>query len=98
MKRSLPIENFLKRAADDSRLLPSHLSLFMAVFYFSPAEDLKAEFRVCRSKLMRYSRIRSISTYHKCMGDLVDYGYITYKPSYDPFRASLVSLIHVDHE
>ncbi|NQX52275.1 hypothetical protein HQN86_01480 [Pedobacter panaciterrae] len=98
MKRSFLIENFLKRAAYDSRLLPSHLSLFMAVFYFSPADDPKAEFRVCRRKLMRYSRIRSISTYHKCMSDLVVYGYVTYQPSYDPFRASLVSLIHWDHE
>jgi len=98
MKRSFPIDYFLTRAADDSRLLPSHLSLFMAVFYFCPAEDLKGRFRVCRRKLMRYSRIHSVSTYHKCMRELVAYGYITYQPSYDPFRASLVSFVHVHHE
>lgn len=97
MKRAFPVENFLKRAAEDSRLLPSHLSLFMAMFYFSPADDPKGQFRVCRRTLMRFSRIRSISTYHKCMSDLVDYGYITYQPSYDPFRASLISLVHLDH-
>ncbi|HMI02502.1 MAG TPA: hypothetical protein VK541_08480 [Pedobacter sp.] len=95
MKLSFPIENFLERATGDYRLLPSHLSLFMAIFYYSPA-NAKAEFRVCRRKLMQFSRIRSLSTYHKCIAELVTYGYIDYKPSYDPIRASTVSLIQVD--
>ncbi|WP_246254430.1 hypothetical protein [Pedobacter foliorum] len=96
MKLSFPIENFLEMAADDSRLLPSHISLFMAIFYYSPA-DPKAVFRVCRRKLMQFSRIRSLSTYHKCMAELVAYGYINYQPSYDPIRASTVSLIHIEN-
>ncbi|WP_255606860.1 hypothetical protein [Pedobacter polysacchareus] len=67
----------------------------MAIFYYSSA-DPKAAFRVCRRKLMQFSRIRSLSTYHKCMAELVIYGYINYQPSYDPIRASTVSLIHID--
>jgi hypothetical protein len=42
---------------------------------------------------MRFSRIRSVVTYHKCMRELVAYGYIVYQPSFDPYRASLVSMI-----
>jgi hypothetical protein len=94
MKLSVPVDAFLKQAADDDRLLPTHISLFMAIFYYSNAQNPYALFHVCRRKLMQFSRIRSKSTYHKCISDLVEYGYITYVPSFDPFRASQVSLIN----
>lgn len=93
MKLSYPADNFLKRAACDSRLLPSHISLFMAIFYSSHEHKPESSFQITRKKLMRFSRIRSIATYHKCIRDLVNYGYIIYQPSYDPYRASTVSLI-----
>src|SRR5690606_38756028 len=77
----------LERAADDARLLPSHISLLMALFHCS--RDGKGNtFQSSRSRLMRFSRIRSIATYHKCIRELVDYGYITYVPSWHPFRGS----------
>jgi hypothetical protein len=96
MKLSFPVECFLERAATDGRLLPTHISLFMAIFYYSIADNPKASFRVSRRKLMQFSRLRSTSTYHRCLSDLVSYGYITYKPTYDPFRASMISLVDLE--
>lgn len=93
MKLSLPADQFLLKAAHDKRLLPSHISLFMAVFYFSPGDSSGSFFRITRKKLMRFSRIKSIATYHKCIRELVACGYIIYQPSYDPYRASMVSII-----
>ncbi|MBS1503250.1 MAG: hypothetical protein JST32_14375 [Bacteroidetes bacterium] len=92
MKSAQPAERFLQKAANDERLLPSHVSLYMALFYYSP--DTSDEyFQVSRRKLMRFSRIKSIATYHKCIKELVAWGYIDYKPSYDPYRASSVALL-----
>jgi hypothetical protein len=93
MKLSYPIDNFLRRAANDKRLLPSHISLFMAMFYHSPGDAPGSFFQVSRKKLMRFSRIRSAVTYHKCMKELVEYGYIIYQPSYDPYRASRIAFL-----
>lgn len=93
MKLSLPADQFLLKAANDKRLLPSHISLFMAIFYFSSGDGAGNFFKITRRKLMRFSRIKSIATYHKCIRELVDYGYIIYQPSYDPYRASMVSII-----
>lgn len=93
MKLATQVERFLRRAANDVRLLPSHISLFMAIFYYSPAEKPEAHFQVSRKKLMRFSRIKSVATYHKCIKELVAYGYIDYQPSYDPYRASSVALL-----
>ncbi len=92
MKLSIKADQFLRRAANDNRLLPSHISLFMAMFYFSPGDATESFFKITRKKLMRFSRIKSIVTYHKCIRELVAYGYIIYQPSFDPYRASLVSL------
>ncbi|KLT65382.1 hypothetical protein AB669_09830 [Pedobacter sp. BMA] len=58
------------------------LSLFTTIFHYSK-DDPRLEFRICRRKLMNYSRIKSIATYHKCLIDLVEDGYINYKPSFN---------------
>lgn len=92
MKLSFPLDRFLQRAAEDVRLLPTHMTLFMAIFYYSD-NDPERPFRVSRRRLMHFSRIKSKSTYHKCIAELVKYGYITYKPSFDPLKASMVRIV-----
>jgi hypothetical protein len=92
MKLSYPIEQFLRKASNDNRLLPSHISLFTSMFYYSPGDVPDTFFKVSRKKLMRFSRIKSVATYHKCIRELVEYNYIQYRPSYDPYLASMVSL------
>ncbi len=81
MKPSITADQFLRKAANDNRLLPSHISPFMAMFYFSPGDLPESFFKVSRKKLMRFSRIKSIATYHKCIQELVAYSYILYRPS-----------------
>jgi hypothetical protein len=93
MKLFMPVDLFLEKAAVDNHLLPTYISLFMALFYYSNPADPLLKFQVCRRKLMHFSRIRSTSTYHKRISELVTYGYITYEPSYDPFQGSRVSII-----
>src|SRR3546814_11328054 len=74
--------NALKRAADDNYLLPSHISLLAAIIYFGQQEAPYNPFQVSRRKLMRFSRIRSNGTYHKCLRELIEGGYIYYQPSW----------------
>lgn len=92
MKLAAQADRFLQKAAKDNRLLPSHISLYMAMFYYSPDKP-GDQFQVSRKKLMRFSRIKSVATYHKCIKELVAYGYIDYQPSYNPYRASSVALL-----
>jgi hypothetical protein len=98
MKLSYPVDNFLKKAANDNRLLPSHISLFMALFFYSPDYAPEGSFRVCRRKLMRFARIKSVATYHKCIRELARFGYVVYSPSFDPYRASTVTLVTATSE
>lgn len=77
----------LGQLAGDERLLPSHMGLVMAL-YGQCAGQSGASFNASRRKLMHASRIRSTSTYHKCLSELVEYGYLEYLPSWHPKEAS----------
>jgi hypothetical protein len=93
MKAAFPIDDFLIKAAQDKQLLPSHLALFMAIFYYSPYENPHEQFRVSRKSLMQFSKLQSKTTYHKCMQDLVLSGYILYEPSFDTYQASRITIL-----
>ena len=87
------LSSYFERIALDERLFPTHISLFMALFYFSSGEQPGIPFQISRPKLMRFSRIRSIATYHKNIKDLRAYGYIEYKPSWHPQKGTQIRLI-----
>lgn len=44
---------------------------------------------------MRVSKICSNATYHKCIKELNDYGYLEYIPSFNPYKGSLVNLFNL---
>ncbi|OOG18175.1 hypothetical protein BWD42_12980 [Sphingobacterium sp. CZ-UAM] len=79
---------YFEHIAQDNRLLPSHIGLVMALFYYQGKNDPLDFFHSSRRKLMHFSRIRSIATYHRCLSELVRYGYLEYIPSWHPTRAS----------
>ena len=80
----------VKRMGKDPRLYATHISLFTAMFVCWQRSGFSNPFPVTRKELMGYSRIASIATYHKCIRELDEYGYICYQPSYDPVKGSLV--------
>lgn len=80
----------LKRMSMDGRLNTTHISLFSALFVQWQRGGFKSPFSVTRKTLMAFSRIAFIATYHKCIKELDDYGYIRYQPSYHPKLGSQV--------
>jgi hypothetical protein len=84
---------FLNRIAVDERLNTSHISICFALVICWDEQNHKSPFKISRRILMGYGKIASISTYHICIKDLVKYGFISYKPSYDSYQGTSVSLI-----
>lgn len=77
---------------EDNRLNPTHISLYMALFQVWNSTRFPEEFFVIRDEVMRQSKIGSKSTYHRCLKELHDYGYIMYEPSHNPYRGSKIKL------
>jgi hypothetical protein len=80
----------IRRIRGDERLLATHVSLFTALFVHWQRNWFINPFRVTRKELMAFSKIASIATYHKCIRELDEFGYIRYQPSYHPAKGSLV--------
>lgn len=69
----------------------AHMSLYFVLYDLWLQGGRLNPFRISRRKVMRPAKV-SIATYHKCMSELNQYGYITYSPSYHPAIGSMVHL------
>ena len=82
------LRSLCKKLAEDSRIVPAHIGLVMALLYHHNGAKLSDDFHASRKKLMWFSGIRSVTTYHKYLEELVKYGYIIYVPCWHPEQGS----------
>lgn len=80
----------------DTRLNPSHISLYMALFQLWNINRFTEVFFIHRNEVMQLSKLGSQTTYHKCLKQLDHYKYIQYLPSHNPFKGSRVRLYKFD--
>lgn len=90
------LTSFVIRSIKDPMIKPTHISLYLALFQFWHYNGLKNPINIDRKEVMEVSKIASKATYHKCMAELHNKGYIKYLPSNNPFKSSMVYLIFKD--
>ena len=93
MKQTKNIISFFERVIEDDRLYPSHISMYVSLFQFWSLNRFQNPFRICREEVMNLSKIRSFATYHKCIRELHNAGFIIYSPNYNPYKGSLIEII-----
>ena len=81
-----------EKFADDDRLNPSHVSLYMALFQFWNLNRFRNPVSVARGEVMKLSKIASNKTYLKGLRELDQWGYIRYFPSRNPMKGSKVEI------
>ena len=81
---------FFDRIIRDNDLNPTHISLYIGLFQHWNVNRFISPVSISRDEVMRISKIASKATYHKCMKELHEKGYIRYEPSFNPFKGSLV--------
>lgn len=86
------LSGFFDKVSIDNRLNPTHISLYVSLFQFWNACRFHNPISISRNEVMKVSKICSKATYHKCIRELNEYGYLRYMPSYNPFKGSLVYL------
>ncbi|MFA6059609.1 MAG: hypothetical protein WC756_15490 [Taibaiella sp.] len=79
--------------SEDQQLSVRHIGIYFALLNLWYRNKLESPFRITRKGVMQLARIGSIATYHKCIADLADRGYITYQPSYDPYKGSCIYIL-----
>lgn len=84
---------FFRKASEDDRLNCSHVSMYVALFLFWNKNFWRNPISIARSEIMKLSKIGAKVTYHKCLRELDDYGYLRYFPSNDSLKGSTVHMI-----
>jgi hypothetical protein len=92
MKQLNALARFMRQATKNTDVLPTHISLYLALFYSWKQNDFCEPFAIYRKDLMALAHINSIATYHKCIKDLINMGFIAYLPSYNYYQGSLIYL------
>jgi hypothetical protein len=87
--------SFFRNFADDCRLTPAHVSLYTSLYHLWRENNFLNPVPISRRKVMPIAKIKAYFTYHKCIQELVSFGYITYHPTHNYVTANtLIYIIH----
>jgi hypothetical protein len=84
---------FFDRTIPDQKLHPTHISLYLTLFHLWQLNRFQNPLSITREELMHGSKIASKATYHKCIRELNEKGFLKYEPSFNPYKGSTVHLI-----
>ncbi len=84
----------IDRFSRNENMNSSHVSLYLGLFYLWNFNRFNNPLSVNRSELMSLSKIGAKATYHKCLRELNEMGYIKYCPSHDSNQGSKIYMIN----
>lgn len=90
------IKWFLKIIAEDNRLGPPHISLFVAIMGEWSKNNYPNPLIILTNNLMFLSKISCRTTYYRCLKELHQYGYIKYMPSHNSLKGSSIYLVNAE--
>jgi hypothetical protein len=90
------LSGFFEKLAEDRRMTPYHVSLYVCLFRYWNLNRFRNPFPISREELMDLSRIGSTNTYARCMKQLNEWGYIEYSPTGNFHTGIQVSCISFD--
>lgn len=78
--------------SQDPNLLPTHISMYMALFQVWNENRFQNPISIVRAEVMQASKINSFSTYTRSLRELHMWRYIEYLPSHNPALGTRVNL------
>lgn len=91
-----PLRAFLSAIHGDGRISITHIGIYVALWRYRMEHGFVNPIQVFSHEIMRIAKLSSAGTYHKCIKDLSDYGYIRYEPSYNRMKGSRVYFLNTD--
>ncbi|RKR82065.1 hypothetical protein BDD43_2232 [Mucilaginibacter gracilis] len=82
MERCQPLSVFFEAIGRDARICITHIGIYAALVQYWQASGFQNPLRAYAHELMPLAKISASTTYHRCIRDLHDFGYILYEPSY----------------
>lgn len=89
------LQSFLLLSQQQIDFVPMHVSLYAAILVNCRQQEYAEIVQVTRKKLMGLSAIKSNSSYHRCLNDLVRLDIIEYQPSFHPRSGSRIRILQL---
>ncbi len=90
------LNGVFQQFSKDSRLNPTHISLYMGLFQLWNNYHFPTEFHINREEVMQLSKIGSKVTYHRCIKELSYWKYFLYMPSHNPYKGSTINMFNFE--
>ncbi|MBJ2124300.1 MULTISPECIES: hypothetical protein [Flavobacterium] len=81
MESLKPLYNFFTAIENDFRVSPTHIAIFAALLQFRNSNGFANPIEAYRYEITPVAKVLSAYTYHKCIRELSEYGYLKYEPS-----------------
>ena len=89
----IQLNEIFKRFNDDPKVKQGHISLYIAFFQKWNREFFRRKISINSKEIRKWAKIKSKTTYHGHLKDLVKWGYLKYYPSSTPKNPSQVEMI-----
>lgn len=76
-----PLVQFFQAIENDFRISPTHIAVYAALLNFRVNKGFINPIVVYRHEITPSAKICAAYTYHKCIRELSEYGYLRYEPS-----------------
>lgn len=85
-----PLSDFFLAIERDPRISITHIGVYAALLQYWKQHQYENPMQVFSYEIMRIAKISASATYHKCIRDLNEYGYIRYEPSFKRNQGSKI--------
>ena len=91
-----PLTDFFAAIDKDPRIGVSHISLYCALLQCGIEQHNTSPVLIKTVDVMKAAKIAGSATYHTCIRDLHNYGYIRYQPSFNHRKKNKVYLLQLN--
>lgn len=93
MDRLFYLSNFFEAIGNDARISITHIGIYAALLQYRMQNGFTNPIQVFSHEILSIAKLSSAITYHKCVRELSDYGYIRYEPSFNRTKGSKIYFV-----
>lgn len=90
MEQLNPLSDFFSAIQRDGRISITHIGIYAALLQYRIDNGFINPIQVFSHEIMQLAKISAPITYHKCVRELSEYGYINYMPSFKRNQGSKI--------
>src|SRR5574338_14787 len=84
------LADFFEAINCDARISITHIGIYAALLQYRMQNGFINPIQVFSHEIMSIAKLSSAITYHKCVRQLSEYGYIRYEPSFNRNKGSKI--------